>query len=576
MVNLYYWNGRVNAGDYYSYWLAKKLYKEVTFSTSPNLIIAGSILGDKHINNNTMVWGAGWHNSKWANKCLITKKDNFKAVRGKLTAEFLGISNVALGDPGLLASKFYQPKFNIKTNKVLILSHWQDYKKLYDKFHTKYKVINMATNDLESLFEEICKSELVISSSLHGIIFAHSFVVPAIHIEETDIGSKDNFKFKDYYSVLDIDYVKYKSDDILNFKIMSEIWSEKQKYKPSLSCVQNIQNNLLKALPKEETLKSSLVGLCAIAKCENNYIREWVKHYKNLSFDKIFLFDNNDVDGEHFEDVIKDYIDSGFVEVINVRGKTNQQIECYDKLYHSSKLNNFSWIAYFDIDEFLHINNTDIHSYLSDKKFDNFDGIAINWKYYDDNNLLGVENNNYSINRFTHEYQEKDWEWAQHRFTKRILRTNLDLVINSSHGPLNKAQMKEYKQQKNNKIIICNTDGQRINNTIAIFNWTHKTAYLAHYRFKTISEYIDLKMKRGYPTLYKNSGKDMNLLDFFKLNNLTQEKLDFLVKTYNIQDKTLQERVENYKKSEKAEINKSILKEQQKKNKEVNSFYLYF
>ena len=97
------------------------------------------------------------------------------------------------------------------------------YKKLYDKFHTKYKVINMATNDLESLFEEICKSELVISSSLHGIIFAHSFGVPAIHIEETDIGSKDNFKFKDYYSVLDIDYVKYKSDDILNFKIMSEI-----------------------------------------------------------------------------------------------------------------------------------------------------------------------------------------------------------------------------------------------------------------------------------------------------------------------------------------------------------------
>ena len=136
--------------------------------------------------------------------------------------------------------------------------------------------------------------------------------------------------------------------------------------------------------------------------------------------------------------------------------------------------------------------------------------------------------------------------------------------------------MKEYNYQKDNKITLCNSEGQKINNTIAISNWTHKTAYLAHYRFKTISEYIELKMKRGYPTLYKNSGKDLNLLDFFKLNNLTQEKLDFLAKTYNIQDKTLQERVENYKKSEKTEINKSILKEQQKKNKEVNSFYLYF
>lgn len=576
MVNLYYWNGVKNAGDYYSMWLAKKLYKEVTFSTSPNLIITGSILGDKHINNNTTVWGSGWHNSKWASKCLITKKENFKAVRGKLTADFLGLSNVVLGDPGILASRFYTPKTNIKKDHIIIISHWQDYKKLYEKFGSKYQVINMATNDLESLFDKISHAKLILSSSLHGIIFAHSFGIPAVHIEETDIGSKDNFKFKDYYSVLDIPYTKFKADDVLNFKTMSEIWQNRLIYKPSKWRIEQIQDNLLSVLPKEADLSTNKIGLCAIAKCENNYIREWVEYYKNLHFDKIFLFDNNDLDGEHFEEVIKDYIDSGFVEVINVRGKANQQIECYDKLYHSEKLSRFDWIAYFDIDEFLHIDTNNIHSYLSNKKFDNFDGIAFNWKYYDDNNLLSVENNNYSVNRFTHEHQEKDWQWAQYRFTKRILRTNLDLTINSSHGPLNKAQMKEYNYQKDNKITLCNSEGQKINNTIAISNWTHKTAYLAHYRFKTISEYIELKMKRGYPTLYKNSGKDLNLLDFFKLNNLTQEKLDFLAKTYNIQDKTLQERVENYKKSEKTEINKSILKEQQKKNKEVNSFYLYF
>ena len=32
-------------------------------------------------------------------------------------------------------------------------------------------------------------------------------------------------------------------------------------------------------------------------------------------------------------------------------------------------------------------------------------------------------------------------------------------------------------------------------------------------------------MKRGYPTLFKNSGKDMNLEDFFALNTKTAEKL---------------------------------------------------
>ena len=46
------------------------------------------------------------------------------------------------------------------------------------------------------------------------------------------------------------------------------------------------------------------IALCAIAKNENLYIREWVEHYKNIGVSKIFLYDNNDIDGERFEEVI--------------------------------------------------------------------------------------------------------------------------------------------------------------------------------------------------------------------------------------------------------------------------------
>ena len=38
-------------------------------------------------------------------------------------------------------------------------------------------------------------------------------------------------------------------------------------------------------------------ALCAIAKNENLYIREWVEHYKNIGVSKIFLYDNNDING---------------------------------------------------------------------------------------------------------------------------------------------------------------------------------------------------------------------------------------------------------------------------------------
>jgi len=62
--------------------------------------------------------------------------------------------------------------------------------------------------------------------------------------------------------------------------------------------------------PKKYTGK---ILLCCIGKMENNYIREFVEHHKSIGFDNIVLYDNNDIDGEHFEDVISDYINSGYV-----------------------------------------------------------------------------------------------------------------------------------------------------------------------------------------------------------------------------------------------------------------------
>ena len=50
------------------------------------------------------------------------------------------------------------------------------------------------------------------------------------------------------------------------------------------------------------------VCLCTPGKNENRYIREFIDYYINYGVDKIFLYDNNDIEGEHFEEVINDYI----------------------------------------------------------------------------------------------------------------------------------------------------------------------------------------------------------------------------------------------------------------------------
>ena len=61
---------------------------------------------------------------------------------------------------------------------------------------------------------------------------------------------------------------------------------------------------------KSNYTKTGKIALFCIAKMENDYIRFFVEYYKNLHFDKIFIYDNNNTDGEKFEEVINDYIQS--------------------------------------------------------------------------------------------------------------------------------------------------------------------------------------------------------------------------------------------------------------------------
>ena len=74
--------------------------------------------------------------------------------------------------------------------------------------------------------------------------------------------------------------------------------------------------------------------LCGIGKLENRYIREWVEYHFDIGLTNIVLYDNNDIDGEHFEDVIGDYIKSGYVILKNWRGIKLAQIPAYNSCYN--------------------------------------------------------------------------------------------------------------------------------------------------------------------------------------------------------------------------------------------------
>ena len=75
---------------------------------------------------------------------------------------------------------------------------------------------------------------------------------------------------------------------------------------------------IYKNSPDEKGIKTAI---CLISKQENRYIKEFVDYYQKLSINKIFLYDNNDINGEHFEGILSKYIKLDFVEIVNYRGK---------------------------------------------------------------------------------------------------------------------------------------------------------------------------------------------------------------------------------------------------------------
>ena len=78
---------------------------------------------------------------------------------------------------------------------------------------------------------------------------------------------------------------------------------------------------IMSLLPAKETYRKG-IAVVAIAKNEAQYLKEWTEFYFNQGFDNIILFDNDSTDNT--KEVLKPYIDSGFVIYHEIHGKMRQ------------------------------------------------------------------------------------------------------------------------------------------------------------------------------------------------------------------------------------------------------------
>lgn len=270
---------------------------------------------------------------------------------------------------------------------------------------------------------------------------------------------------------------------------------------------------------KTNYTKTGKIALCCIAKMENDYIRFFVEYYKALHFDKIIIYDNNDSEGEKCEDVINDYIQSGFVEIVDFRGRKVAQLSAYQNCYDRFNIQ-YDWIAFFDVDEFLTFSDgsDDIHDFLNQEKFLPYQLLHINWKVYGDNDLLDNDGRNV-IERFVEPLPYNTRMYSsnlpENNHIKSIVRGGLSYVRwnKGPHTPICTGYH------------CCNPLGEHVNANSPFQNYDFSVAYIRHYSTKTIGEWVKNKMKRGIPDRSVESWKELlNLDSFFRYNRKTDEK----------------------------------------------------
>ena len=117
------------------------------------------------------------------------------------------------------------------------------------------------------------------------------------------------------------------------------------------------------------------VCICSLAKLENKYIIEFIDYYLKFGVDKIFIYDNNDINGEKLDIILLKYIKKKYVEIINFRGLIAPQIKMLNDCYKKNN-KNYDWFILFDIDEFIYLKGfNNIKLFLNQRKFKKCDYI---------------------------------------------------------------------------------------------------------------------------------------------------------------------------------------------------------
>lgn len=219
-VRMWTWNvPKYNWGDYMNVVLGEMIsgrkvipYDYVLGARKKDIhkyLVVGSIV-PWGITGNTEIWGAGYHykDEEWPQ---YGGTPVVHAVRGPKTREMLLEHGVACpevyGDPVLLLPRYYSISHVTKRYKYGIVYHFLVEKEVLAIKDEIEQILESVLwinpnkfDNWQECVDKVCSCEVILSSSLHGLILADAYHVPNVWIRVSDEEKSHNyFKYHDYF-----------------------------------------------------------------------------------------------------------------------------------------------------------------------------------------------------------------------------------------------------------------------------------------------------------------------------------------------------------------------------------------
>lgn len=164
------------------------------------VLAIGSII--KFAREGSIVWGTG--TSRMSDR--LHPKAEYRAVRGPLTRRLVldsgGKCPPVYGDPSAFLPHLYQPARRTKRYALGFVAHHAHIGELQLNLDVRaISVLRGSEEDIEAFIDELHECERVLTTSLHGLIVAHAYGIPARWCDIPDATKRlpgDGTKFRDY------------------------------------------------------------------------------------------------------------------------------------------------------------------------------------------------------------------------------------------------------------------------------------------------------------------------------------------------------------------------------------------